>query len=112
MQKLWAYGDGSASVEDWLASNDSFSAVHSNASHHVLTQMLSHLQHNPDRIVLQLQSRQNRRQSGLESDVHDGSDDLAHLSDRALSCVLIGDLSGGSRRAIGGGRGRRRRRRL
>ncbi|RXH77259.1 hypothetical protein DVH24_023533 [Malus domestica] len=37
--------DGRASVKDPLTSNEPFDSIHGNGSHHVLTKVLSHLEH-------------------------------------------------------------------
>ena len=96
------YGDGGASVKDSLASDETLSSVHGDSPDHALTQMLSHLKNQTDRVVLDFKRRQDRRQTFVEPHVHHGSDDLAHLPDRSGSGELVGDLP------IGGGRGGRR----
>lgn len=97
-----AYSNGRASVEHALATDEAFRTVHSNGAHHVLSQVLRHLQNQPDRVVQDLQRRQDRRQAFVESDIDNGPDDLAHLSDRTLARELVYDLAAGAR----GGRGR------
>lgn len=58
--------------------------------------MLRYLQNQPDRVVQNLQSRQDRRQPLVESHIDDGSDDLADLPDGASTGELVGDLSAGA----------------
>lgn len=82
-----------ARVQHALASNKPFSSIHSNASHHILTQVRSHLQNKPDLVVQNLQSRQNRGQTILESHIDDGTDNLADLPDRPFTSELVSDFS-------------------
>lgn len=86
------HSDGRAGVENALTTDKSFSTIHSNSPHHVLTQVLRNLEHEPDLVVEHLKSSKDRRQSLVESDIHDGSNNLADLPDWSGTSELIGDL--------------------
>lgn len=107
--------DRRTGVEYALPPDQPFSTVHSNGTDHVLPQVLSHLQHQPDRVVQHLQRREDRRKPFLEPHVYHGTDHLAHLPDRPSSSELISNLaslpgflrrSRRRRRSSRGGRGR------
>ena len=86
------YSNRRASVKHALSSSEPFGTIHSNGSDHVLTQVLSHLDHQTDRVVLNLKSRQDWRQSLVKSDIDDGSTNLADLTDHTGTSGLISDL--------------------
>ncbi|KAB8082981.1 hypothetical protein EE612_005047 [Oryza sativa] len=103
--------DGRAGVEHALAANEPLGPVHGDGAHHVLPEMLRHLEHEADVVVEHLQRGQDRGQALVEPHVHDGANHLAHLPDGASARELIGDLAapGGLARR-GGRRGGRLRR--
>lgn len=88
-----------------MTSNEPFSPIHGDSPNHILTEMLSHLEHQPDRVIQNLERRQDRRQAVLEPDIDDSADDLADLANGAFSGELIGDLTSRRRRAGFGRRG-------
>ncbi|KAJ7970309.1 ATPB protein [Quillaja saponaria] len=102
--RIFSYSDGRPSIENSLASNKPFRPIHSNGPDPVLTQVLRHLQHQTNRIIQNLKSSQDWRQPLVKTDIDDGTNDLADLSDRTFTGELISDLT------TGAGLSRRRRR--
>ena len=87
---LGIYSNRGASVENALASNNTFRGIHSNGSDNAFTQMLRHLQHKPQRVIQNLQRGHDRRQTLVEFDIDDDTNDLADLPYRALPDEFIG----------------------
>lgn len=65
-----------AGVDDGLAAGQAVGGIHGNAAHGVVTNVLRHLQHQPDLVAGHLQRRQDGRQLALKVHVHHGTDDL------------------------------------
>ena len=78
--------NGSSSVCDLLASNESFGGVHCNGSHVVATEMLGDLKDKPVIGTLDLEGIENWRKVTLELHVDDGTNDLGNLT-LANSCT-------------------------
>mmetsp|Transcript_102262 Transcript_102262/g.266755 ORF Transcript_102262/g.266755 Transcript_102262/m.266755 type:complete len:210 (+) Transcript_102262:1012-1641(+) len=76
--------DGRTRVQHLLAASEAVGPVHGNGAHHVLTQVLGHLQHQAMLEALHLQRVQDGRQGALELHVHDGTDDLRDLTRNGL----------------------------
>ena len=86
---LGIYSNRGASVENALASNNTFRGIHSNGSDNAFTQMLRHLQHKPQRVIQNLQRGHDRRQTLVEFDINDDTNDLADLPYRTLPDEFI-----------------------
>lgn len=91
-----SHSDRRSSIQHPLPSDEPLSPVHGDGPHHVLPQMLGHLEHQPDRIVENLERRQDRWQPLVEPHIDDSTNHLADLPDRASSGELIGDLTAGA----------------
>jgi hypothetical protein len=87
------YSNGGTGVEDALAADEPLGSVHSDGPHHVLSQVLRHLEHEADVVVEHLERGEDGREPLIEADVNDGTDDLAHLPDGAGAGELVGDLA-------------------
>ena len=68
--------NGSASVNDTLASDETLSGIEGNGAHVVTTQMLGDLQHQSAADTLDLEGVQNGGQVTLELHIDDGTNDL------------------------------------
>lgn len=75
------YLDRSSGVENFLTTDKAVSGLHSYSPHCILSQVLCHLQHNPQRVVLHLQSRENRRKALVEFNIYHSSNDCGDLAD-------------------------------
>ena len=68
------YLDGGARVDDALAAHEAVGHVHGNAADVVVTQVLRHLQHQADVVVLHLKGRHDGGQlARVEAHVNDGA---------------------------------------
>ena len=90
--------NGSASVNDTLASDETLSGVEGNGAHVVTTEMLGDLQHESAVDTLDLEGVENGRQVTLELHIDDGTDDLRDLaagetSYKQLACMFSLHLS-------------------
>lgn len=66
--------DRVAGVEDGLPANQTLGTVHGDGADGVLPQVLGDLEHETRRAVLDLEGVEDRREVGVELDVHDGTD--------------------------------------
>ena len=65
-----------------LAADEALGRVHRDRAHRVLAEVLRHLEHEPDVVVLDLERVEDRGQVVVELHVDDGADDLRHLARR------------------------------
>mmetsp|Transcript_10945 Transcript_10945/g.17738 ORF Transcript_10945/g.17738 Transcript_10945/m.17738 type:complete len:212 (-) Transcript_10945:34-669(-) len=74
--------DGLAGVLALLATHKTVSRVHGNGSHHILTQMLGHLENKSGTVLADsyLQRVKNRGRLAVELDINDGTDNLGDPS--------------------------------
>ena len=75
--------NGVASVNDWLATHETFGGVESDGSHVVTTQMLGDLEDEAVLGALNLKSVENGRKFTLELHIDDGTNNLGNLSSGA-----------------------------
>ena len=73
--------DGLLGVDHPLPAHQALRGVHSDRAHGALAQVLRHLEHQPDVVVLHLKRVEDGGQvAALELDVHDGTDHLGDLA--------------------------------
>ena len=76
------HGDRAAGIERLLAAHEPFGRVHGDGAHDVLAQMLRHFEHQRPVAAIDMERVQDRRDSALEPDVHDGAQNLTDAADR------------------------------
>ena len=81
--------NGSASVNDTLASDETLSGIEGNGAHVVTTQMLGDLQHESAFDALDLEGVENGGQVTLELHIDDGTNDLRDLATSETSYKKI-----------------------
>ena len=81
--------NGSASVNDTLASDETLSGIEGNGAHVVTTQMLGDLQHESAIDALDLEGVENGGQVTLELHIDDGTNDLRDLATSETSYKKI-----------------------
>jgi len=90
--------DGGLGVQHLLAAHKALGGVHSNGTDGALAQVLRHLQHQPDVVVLHLQSVQNVGQVPIKLNVNNRADNLRHLASLRRHRRGGGDASAAERR--------------
>ena len=76
------HGDGAAGIDRVLAAHEPFGRVHGDGAHDILAQMLRHLEHQRPVAAIDVERVQDRRDIALETDVHDGAQNLIDAADR------------------------------
>jgi hypothetical protein len=85
-------GNGSTSIDDLLATDETLGTVHGNGTDRVFTQMRGNLENEPTTMeVLDFERVQNRREVlAVKLDIDDGTDNSLDRSDSLLSLGSIG----------------------
>merc|ERR1719161_448419 len=74
------HGDGRPGVQDLLATGEAVGAVHGDGAHHVLAEVLRHLEDKAYLVVLDFECVEDRWKLALECHVHHGADHLRDLA--------------------------------